>query len=65
MTRFTRFKPGEVDHIKIISGSTHNDQVLECSVCKVQYDPRKERHRRRFAQRHWKVKHAECKKDDE
>jgi hypothetical protein len=63
MTRFARFKPGETDHITIVSGSTHNDQVLECGVCKEQFDPRKGGGRRRFAERHWKVKHVECRKE--
>jgi len=59
LTRFGRFKPGELDHIKIVSGSTSKDQVLECGRCGEQYDPR-HRFRRRFASMHWKVKHTKC-----
>ena len=60
MTRFSKFKPGEIDHIKIVSGSTKNDQVYECSKCGAQFDMARSRRRRRFALTHWKVEHAKC-----
>lgn len=65
MTRSTRFEKGDVDHIRIVSGSTYKDQVLECGVCKEQFDPRDGAwRRRRFAERHWKVQHVKCKKGE-
>ena len=62
MSRFKKFKPGERKHITIVSGSIESDQVLECGVCKQQWNPltRKPRGRPRFAKTNWMVRHVKC-----
>ena len=64
LTRFGKFQPGELDHIKIVSGATHKDQVLECGRCGGQYDPRRGGGRRRFAKMHWKARHTKCSPEE-
>ena len=61
MTRFSKFKPGEREHITIVSGADGGTQVLECGICKGRWGPQDAaRGRKRFAKQHWIVTHTKC-----